>query len=68
MNEDKIVELKSRIEDSEKILESITMRLKTEARVSEVNSKLSILQSRLDSLSPIDEPNGYVFFVSEEQK
>jgi hypothetical protein len=26
MNEDKIVELKSRIEDSEKILESITMR------------------------------------------
>jgi hypothetical protein len=30
--------------------------------VSEVNSKLSILQSRLDSLSPIDEPNGYVFF------
>jgi hypothetical protein len=27
MNEDKIVELKSRIEDSEKILESITMRL-----------------------------------------
>jgi hypothetical protein len=36
--------------------------------VSEVNSKLSILQSRLESLSPIDEPNGYVFFVSEEQK
>jgi hypothetical protein len=30
--------------------------------VSEVNSKLSILQSRLESLSPIDEPNGYVFF------
>jgi hypothetical protein len=27
MNEDKIVELKSRIEDSEKILESIIMRL-----------------------------------------
>jgi hypothetical protein len=68
MNEDKIVELKSRIEDSEKILESITMRLNKLRQESEVNSKLSILQSRLDSLSPIDEPNGYVFLYQKSKK
>jgi hypothetical protein len=69
MNEDKIVELKSRIDDSQKDIRKYNNEIKqNEARVTEVNSKLSILQSRLDSLSPIDEPNGYVFFVSEEQK
>lgn len=69
MNEDKVIELKSRIEDSEKDIRKYNNEIKqTEARLKEVNSKLGVLQSRLESLSPYDELNGYVFFVSEEQK
>lgn len=69
MNEDKVIELKSRIEDSEKDIRKYNSEIKqTESRIKEVNSKLGVLQSRLESLSPFDELNGYVFFVSEEQK
>jgi len=69
MNEDKVNELKNRVEDSEKEV----VKLKREISISESKLKkqtedLKVLNSRLESLTPGDEPNGYVFYVSEEQK
>lgn len=69
MNEDKIKELKSRIEDAEKE----SARLRREISISETKLKkqtedLGVLETRLDSFNANDESTGYVFFVSEEQK
>lgn len=69
MNEDKINELKKRIEEAE----TETKKLKREITISENKLKkqtedLSVLENRLDSFNVSDEPNGYVFYVSEEQK
>lgn len=69
MNEQKVNELKQRIEDSEKDI----VRYKNESKMAlknadELASKLDVLHTRLESLSPGDEPNGYAFLVSDEQK
>lgn len=69
MNEDKINELKNRIEDAEKE----SARLRREISMSETKLKkqtedLGVLETRLDSFNANDESLGYVFFVSEEQK
>lgn len=69
MNEEKVNELKKRIEDSERDI----IRYKSESKsalknAEEVESKLEVLNSRLESLTPGEDPNGYAFFVSEEQK
>jgi uncharacterized protein (DUF1778 family) len=69
MNEDKIKELKSRIEDAEKE----SARLRREISISETKLKkqtedLGVLETRLDSFNANDESLGYVFYVSEEQK
>jgi hypothetical protein len=69
INEDKINELKKRIEDAEieirKIRRDITIN---ESKLQKQTKDLSILESRLDSFNVSDDPNGYVFHVSEEQK
>lgn len=69
MNEDKINELKNRIEDAEKE----SARLKREISMNETKLKkqtedLGVLETRLDSFNANDESTGYVFYVSEEQK
>jgi len=69
MNEDKINELKKRIEDAEKE----SARLRREISMSETKLKkqtedLGVLETRLDSFNANDESLGYVFYVSEEQK
>jgi hypothetical protein len=69
MNEDKIKELKSRIEDAEKE----SARLRREISIAETKLKkqtedLGVLETRLDSFNANDESLGYVFYVSEEQK
>ena len=69
MNEDKVKELKKRIEDTQ--AESI--RLKREISQSESKLKkntedLGVLESRLSSFNEKEPANGYVFFVSDEQK
>jgi uncharacterized protein (DUF1778 family) len=69
MNEDKINELKNRIEDAEKE----SARLRREISMSETKLKkqtedLGVLETRLDSFNANDESLGYVFYVSEEQK
>lgn len=69
MNEAKITELEFRIEESQKEI----IRYKNEAKQAEIKAEekieaLAILETRLESLGPVQKPNGYVFFVSQEQK
>ena len=66
MNEDKINELKSRIEKSQLEISRFKSDISnTEKKVEKEKESLSILETRLESLMPKDEPNGYVFNVSE---
>lgn len=69
MNEDKINELKKRIEDAEK--ESAHLRREismNETKLKKQTEDLGVLETRLDSFNANDESTGYVFYVSEEQK
>jgi hypothetical protein len=69
MNEDKINELKNRIEDAEK--ESTRLRREismNETKLKKQTEDLGVLETRLDSFNANDESTGYVFYVSEEQK
>lgn len=69
MNEDKINELKTRIEDAEK--ESARLRREismNESKLKKQTEDLGVLETRLDSFNANDESTGYVFYVSEEQK
>lgn len=69
INEDKINELKNRIDKTQS--EIIRLKydvLNSEKKLEKEKESLSILETRLDSLMPKDEPNGYVFNVSELKK
>jgi len=69
MNEDKVNELKSRIEDHQKEIGKFKMDVKqAESKIEENKEKLRILETRLDTMQPNEPLNGYVFFVSEEKK
>jgi hypothetical protein len=69
MNEDKVNELKSRIEDHQKEINKFKMDVKqAESKITENKEKLGILETRLDTMQPNEPSNGYVFFVSEEKK
>jgi hypothetical protein len=69
MNEEKVKELKSRVE--EKTKEVLTYKRdisQAESKLKLSSEQLGVLETRLESMKPGDEPNGYVFYVSEEQK
>jgi hypothetical protein len=69
MNEEKINELKTRIEDSKRDISKYEYESKVaEKKVTELKDNLKVLNSRLEQMYPGDDTNGYVFFVSEEQK
>jgi hypothetical protein len=65
MNDDKINELKSRIDDSQKEKIKYTSDIKVaENRIAQLDKELLVLETRLETMYPGDEPNGYVFYVS----
>ena len=69
MNEEKVKELKSRVE--EKTKEVLTYKRdisQAESKLKLSSEQLGVLETRLESMTPGDDPNGYVFYVSEEQK
>jgi septal ring factor EnvC (AmiA/AmiB activator) len=69
MNEDKVKELKKRIEDTQ--AESIRLKREisqSESKLKKTTEDLGVLESRLSSFNEKEPPNGYVFFVSDEQK
>lgn len=69
MNESKIVELEYRIEETQKeIIRYKNEAKQAEAKAEEKSEALGVLETRLETMKPSGEPNGYVFFVSEEQK
>jgi hypothetical protein len=69
MNEQKVKELNSRIEEKQKDIFKLKSEIKqAETKVTETSEQLVILETRLETMTPGDKPNGYFFFVSEEQK
>jgi hypothetical protein len=69
MNEEKTNELKSRVNQKETEVIGYQRDISTaETRLKKTQEDLRILQTRLDSMTPGDEPNGWVFYISEEQK
>lgn len=69
MNEEKVNELKSRIvEKTKEVLTHKREISQAESKLKLTSEQLGVLETRLESMTPGDEPNGYVFFVSEEQK
>ena len=69
MNEDKINELKERIEKTETEIKRYNSEVKhAEANAEKSSEALSILETRLETLVPNAISNGYVFLVSDEQK
>jgi len=69
MNEDKINELKERISKKEEDISKYNRDISfAESKLKTTKEELGVLESRLDSMYPGDEPNGYAFYVSEEQK
>jgi hypothetical protein len=69
MNEDKIKELKERVSKKlEDVVKYNRDKSLVETKLEKSKEELSILETRLESMTPGDEPNGYAFYVSEEQK
>jgi hypothetical protein len=69
MNEEKVKELESRIEKTQKEINRYKYDIsQAEKKVEQEKGNLSVLETRLESLKPKDEPNGYVFNVSELKK
>lgn len=69
MNEAKVNELKERIDNSQKDVKKYNMDIKNaETNLKKVTDSLGVLETRLESLIPFDDANGYVFFISEEKK
>lgn len=69
MNEDKINELRERVEEKEKDIRKTKVEIsQAETKIKTASDQLRVLNTRLETLSPGDEPNGYVFLVSDEQK
>lgn len=68
MNDAKILELTSRINDSKMDVAKYENEIKfAERNRDKVKKSLGVLETRLETLTPGDEPNGYVFFVSDKQ-
>jgi hypothetical protein len=69
MNEQKVNELKERIDKAERELNKTKFELSTaETKVKKTTEELKVLNSRMETLVPTNEPNGIVFHVSEEKK
>ena len=69
MNEAKVAELEYRIEETQKeIIRYKNDAKNAEQKAEEKKEALGVLETRLETMKPGDEPNGYVFFVSEEMK
>lgn len=69
MNAEKVEELKTRIEKTEKELSKLKMDIKqAESKITSSSDDLRVLNTRLVSLQPKEPSIGYDFFVSTENK
>jgi hypothetical protein len=66
MKEEKLNELKSKRVKIEQDINKLEFQLlMTQKSLEENKSELKVVESRIDDIHPIDEPNGFYFFVSE---
>jgi len=66
MKEDKIVELKNRISHQLKEIQQFEYeKAQAEKKLETSKNEVRLLESRLESLKPLNDPNGYYFNVSE---
>jgi len=69
MNDEKVTELKTRVSDKQDDVRKYQKEISfSESKLKETQDALGILETRLDSMSGGEDSNGFVFFVSEEQK
>jgi len=69
MNTEKVTELKTRVSDKQDDVKKYKKEISfAESKLKESEDALGVLETRLESMSPGEDPNGFVFFVSEEQK
>ena len=69
MSEEKVTELKKRISEKESEIKTYQRDISVaESRLKKSQEDFGVLETRLESMTPGDEPNGWVFFISEEQK
>lgn len=67
MKIEKIKELKTRIEQqSKEVSRYENEKFQTDKKIQEAKSDIELLISRLESMEPTLEPNGYYFFVTEK--
>lgn len=68
MNQDKINEIKERIEKTSKEINNIKSNIKNdEERLEKLIENINLLEKRLDSFNVSPTPNGFVFFISEKE-
>lgn len=69
MNEDKINELKNRIDTNKKEISRVRSEIKqSESKLDKMIEDTGVLETRLESMYGNEDPIGFVFNVSEEQK
>ena len=66
MKEEKLNELKSKKSQTEKEIDKIGIQISSlEKSLQDTQNDLKLLEDRIDDIQPVDDPNGYYFFVSE---
>lgn len=67
MNSEKIAELESRIERTQNEITKVKFEVKNgESKLQKLSDEFKVLNSRLKSMKPGDQPNGWTFNVSEK--
>lgn len=67
MNSEKIAELESRIEKIQNEITKVKFEVKNgESKLQKLSDDFKVLNSRLKSMKPCDQPNGWTFNVSEK--
>lgn len=67
IKEDKLNELKNRLDQQTQELKRYQHeKAQAEGKIETAKTDIRVLESRIDSLKPPTEPNGYYFFVSEQ--
>jgi hypothetical protein len=67
MKEEKLNELKNRLDQQTQELKRYQYeKVQAEGKIETAKTDIRVLESRIDSLQPPTEPNGYYFFVSEQ--
>lgn len=69
INENKVKELVGRIDATKTEIQRSKMNIsQLESTLKKSIDSLGVLETRLETMTPANDPNGFVFYISEEQK